>query len=79
MLDLTAAQSESLWAAFHKALAGHATRLDAGRATPAALDPAAVRALIDSFDLERPASPDEAVAEVVEGLFAHQVHPPHPR
>lgn len=79
MLDLTAAESEKLWETLRRLVAAHPERLDAGRATPAELDPAAMRSLVDGFDLESPTPPDEAVAQVAEALYAHQVHPPHPR
>jgi len=79
MLDLTAAESEKLWEALRRLVAAHPERLDAGRATPAELDPAAMRSLVDGFDLESPTPPDEALSQVAEALYEHQVHPPHPR
>lgn len=79
MLDLTAEQSEVLWERMLRLVRQHPARLNTGRATPAALDPAAMRALIDATDLERPVSPDQALEHAAEGLYRHQVHPPHPR
>ncbi len=79
MLDLTAAESEQLWESVRRLVAAHPARLDAGRATPAELDPAAMRSLVDGIDLESPTPPEQAVAQVAEALYAHQVHPPHPR
>lgn len=79
MLDLTTAESNKLWESLGRLIAAHPERLDSGRATPASLDADAMRALVDGFDLESPSPPDEAVAEVAEMLYEHQVHPPHPR
>lgn len=43
------------------------------------LDPAAVRAFVDRFDLDDPGDPGEVVDRVVEGLRTYQTHPAHPR
>ena len=79
MLDLTAAQSDELWTEVLRLVRAHPERLAAGRATPADLDPAAVQTLVNALDLEQPVAPIEALEQVAEGLYSHQVHPPHPR
>ncbi|MBI1356866.1 MAG: aminotransferase class V-fold PLP-dependent enzyme [Acidobacteria bacterium] len=79
MLELSQEASDELWRTVVDLIAAHPARLAEGRATPEALDAAAVRALVEGFDLEQPLPPAQAVQRVAEGLYRHQVHPPHPR
>lgn len=78
-LDLTPDQSERLWDSVLQLVAAHPQRLRNGRATPAALDPAVVRSNVGAVDLERACEARQAVEHLAEGLYEHQVHPPHPR
>jgi glutamate/tyrosine decarboxylase-like PLP-dependent enzyme len=77
-LDLDASAREALWKSVAAAIEDYFEDLPNLRVSPSA-DPAVARALLASVDFDRPCSPEQAIALVVEGLRGHQVHNGHPR
>src|SRR5262245_30546732 len=78
MLLLDGDARAAVWRRLGEVVEGH---VEGVRALPVAprLDPAALRAQLESLDFARPMDPVEALDLAAEGLRRHQVHTPHPR
>jgi glutamate/tyrosine decarboxylase-like PLP-dependent enzyme len=67
-----------LWQKVFEAIETYATRVHTARVAPE-LEPEKIRALLQPFNFEQPCDPLEAADFIIEGLWQHQVHTPHPR
>jgi aromatic-L-amino-acid/L-tryptophan decarboxylase len=77
-LSLDSAQREALWREVVEQIARYEDNVHTAAVAPP-LDPRAIRDLLAGVDFQTPQAPVDAVRFVVEGLWRHQVHTPHPR
>jgi glutamate/tyrosine decarboxylase-like PLP-dependent enzyme len=77
-LQLDEETRQALWRYVVDAVEDYMQRVGSTRVAPE-LDPDAVRAMLGPLDFDDPLDPLEAVEFVVQGLWGHQVHTPHPR
>ncbi len=68
----------ALWRGLAAEIEAYFTGVDSGRVTPA-MDPAAIRALLESCTFDQPVAPSDALRFLARGLAAHQTHTPHRR
>lgn len=78
MLMLDEEQRQELWRFVFGAIENYAKNVEQARVAPL-LDIEALRAFLKPFDFAQPIEPVQAARLVVEGLWQHQVHTPHPR
>lgn len=72
-------ERETLWQRLSEITEEYISRVDQARVTPLEIRPDEIRSFIESFDLEHPLGPVEAVNRMAEGLWRFSVHTPHPR
>lgn len=77
-LDLGADVRTALWRRVVAGVEEYIVSVGRSRVAPE-LDPGRLRALLAPLDFREPMDPLSAVDFVVEGLWRHQVHTPHPR
>lgn len=76
--SLDAPTRDSLWRQVVAAIEAYHAGVPKAPVAPAA-DPQRIRSLLAAVDFIRPLDPREAVDFVVQNLWDHQVHTPHPR
>jgi glutamate/tyrosine decarboxylase-like PLP-dependent enzyme len=76
-LLLDAHTRADLWRQLAKLIEEHLNGVRDHRVAPV-LDPAQIREELRPFTFDRPLSPQAALEFAAEGLWRHQVHPPHP-
>jgi len=77
MLRLNKKERMRVWENVVQAIEDYVERVAEHRVAPQ-LDPDAIRARLCGFDFREPTEPSQAVDFVVENLWNHQVHTPHP-